>query len=362
MIIPELPDYLTSLGGEDYKGYIIGLFTITAGLSRPFSGKLTDKVGRIPVMVIGAFTCFIIGFIYPLVTTAFGFLLLRFLHGFSTGFKPTGTVAYIADLVPANKRGEAMGLTGMFGTTGVSLGYYIGSPIAQTYSLEVLFYCSSISAIISVLILVRMKETLQNREKFNLSHLKIGREDIYEPTVILPTLIMILSYFSFGTVLTLIPDFSKHLGLENKGAFVGVFTASSILVRFFAGKASDKYGRPIVLIVAMSLFLISMVMVGFATEPILFFSGSVVFGLAMGMNSPTIFAWTTDLSPEKYRGRGMSTVFIGLEIGIMSGSFYSAWIYDNNPSNFPVAFISAAVMVIIALFFLIMEIRKKSNT
>ena len=53
MIIPELPAYLTSIGGEDYKGLIISLFTLTAGISRPFSGKLADTIGRIPVMVFG---------------------------------------------------------------------------------------------------------------------------------------------------------------------------------------------------------------------------------------------------------------------------------------------------------------------
>ena len=57
MIIPELPDYLTSLGGAEYKGLIIGLFTLTAGLARPLSGKLTDTVGRVPVMIIGTIVC-----------------------------------------------------------------------------------------------------------------------------------------------------------------------------------------------------------------------------------------------------------------------------------------------------------------
>ena len=58
MIIPELPDYLASLGGREYIGYIIALFTLTAGLSRPFSGKLTDHIGRIPVMAFGSIVCF----------------------------------------------------------------------------------------------------------------------------------------------------------------------------------------------------------------------------------------------------------------------------------------------------------------
>ncbi|MFB0908979.1 MAG: MFS transporter, partial [Spirosomataceae bacterium] len=100
MLIAELPDYLTSLGGEDYKGLIISLFTVTAGLSRPFSGRLTDRIGRVPVMAFGSLVCFVCGFFYPLVTTVYPFLLLRLVHGFSTGFKPTGTAAYIADIVP----------------------------------------------------------------------------------------------------------------------------------------------------------------------------------------------------------------------------------------------------------------------
>jgi len=57
MMIPELPGFLTKLGGAEYKGLIIALFTLMAGISRPFSGKLTDTVGRVPVMIFGSLVC-----------------------------------------------------------------------------------------------------------------------------------------------------------------------------------------------------------------------------------------------------------------------------------------------------------------
>ncbi|HEY1055736.1 MAG TPA: MFS transporter, partial [Emticicia sp.] len=57
MLIPELPDYLSKLGGAESKGLIISLFTLTAGLSRPFSGRLTDRIGRVPVMAFGSLVC-----------------------------------------------------------------------------------------------------------------------------------------------------------------------------------------------------------------------------------------------------------------------------------------------------------------
>ncbi|MCC7246549.1 MAG: MFS transporter, partial [Saprospiraceae bacterium] len=127
MMIPELPSYLTSLGGGEHKGWIIALFTITAGLSRPFSGKLTDTIGRMPVMYIGVGACIVCSLCYPLLPFVSGFFLLRFLHGFSTGFKPTGTTAYVADIVPADRRGEAMGFMGICMNVGASSSPMLGS-------------------------------------------------------------------------------------------------------------------------------------------------------------------------------------------------------------------------------------------
>ena len=143
MLIPELPAYLTSLGGAEYKGLIISLFTVTAMLSRPFSGKLADKIGRIPLMMFGAAVCLICSLVYPVASTVFGFLLLRLVHGFSTGFTPTGAAAYLSDIVPISKRGEAMGIVGTAGTLGMASGPAIGGALANNVGLDAMFYCSS---------------------------------------------------------------------------------------------------------------------------------------------------------------------------------------------------------------------------
>ncbi|MEQ8926186.1 MAG: MFS transporter [Fulvivirga sp.] len=359
MIIPELPSFLTKLGGEDYKGFIISLFTLTAGLSRPFSGKLTDKVGRIPVMVFGAAVCFALGFIYPFVTTIFGFFVLRLVHGFSTGFKPTGTVAYVADVVPIKKRGEAMGIAGFFGTTGMAFGPSLGSKITLLYSIDVMFYASSVLAILSILILVGMKETLENKETLRWSHLQITRHDVYEPSALPPSIVMALTVFSFGIVLTVIPDFSDHLGITNRGHFFTIFTLSSLLVRIIAGKLSDKWGREPVLMLSTSSYIISLLVIGFSESVAQFFTGAVIYGLAVGMNSPTLFAWTADLSPDKSRGKAMATTFIALELGIMMGAILSGWTFSNNPANFPITFGMGALTASLALCYLVLRKRKQ---
>ena len=258
MLIPELPAYLTGLGGAEYKGLIIALFTLTAAISRPFSGKLTDTIGRVPVMAVGSLVCFLCGFLYPILTSVAGFLFLRLIHGFSTGFKPTATAAYVADLVPAGKWGEAMGVHGVCFSTGLAIGPAIGSAITANFSIDILFYCSSLFALFSIVILANMKETLNNKEQFKANHLKIKKNEIIEWQVLPAALIVLWSYISYGVILTVISDWSNHLGTSNKGLFFMVFTLSSLLIRFVAGKVSDRYGRTLILKISLAILLISL--------------------------------------------------------------------------------------------------------
>ena len=361
MILPELPDYLASLNGQEYLGLVVSLFTLSAAVSRPFSGKLTDKWGRIPVMFIGACISGLAAMIYPLTTTVFGFLSIRLLHGFSAGFKPTGTSAYVADIIPANRRGEALGILSMFGTIGMASAPIFGSWIFLTYDINTLFYISSVFSIGSVLILFGMKETLKNKEPFKLALLKIGKADLYEPSVIPPSLIMMLTTFSFGTVITLSPDFSGFLGIHNKGLFFSFFTGSSLLVRFLGGKLSDHFGRILILRYSTLCLCISMIIIGFSTDSTSYFAGAFLFGIGYGLNSPTLFAWAVDLSPEKSIGRGISTLFIFLEVGIGVGSLISGSFYQGFTTRFPWLFMISSFFSFIAFIIVLTKKRRLLN-
>ncbi|WP_064198296.1 MULTISPECIES: MFS transporter [Emticicia] len=354
MLVPELPDYLTSLGGADYKGLIISLFTVTAGLSRPFSGRLTDRIGRVPVMAFGSLVCFVCGFFYPLVTAVYPFLFLRLVHGFSTGFKPTGTAAYIADIVPAHRRGEAMGMHGLMGSLGMAFGPALGSWIAATFSLNILFYTSSMFALISIAILYNMKETLpkEQQEKFTLNSLKITKADVFDSSVLPAAVVIFLTYFSYGAIVTLAPDLTKFVGLKNKGIFFMIYTLSSLFIRVVAGKFSDRNGRVSVLRWACMVLIIGMMLPAIANNVYTFVGSAILFGLALGVISPITQAWTIDLCEEENRGRALATMYISLEAGIGLGAFLSAMIYRNDASRFPIAFAAMGSFAIIALIYL----------
>jgi multidrug resistance protein len=361
MMIPELPAYLTSLGGAEYKGLIIALFTLMAGISRPFSGKLTDKVGRVPVMIIGSLVCVICSLLYPVLTNVSGFLILRFFHGFSTGFKPTATSAYAADVVHESRRGEALGALSIGYTLGMSVGPILGSWLVTAYSFNTMFYISSALALGSVIILYNVKETLSNPEKFNWEHIRIRKQEIFEKTAIKPALIMLLLCFSYGCTITLAPDLSDEVGIQNKGLFFAMFTITSLLVRLVANKSSDKHGRIIVLIYSVIILVISLVVLAFAHTVFTVMLGAAIFGLSWGTVGPTITAWTVDLCAFENRGRAIGSMYIALEAGIGSGAFFSAWIYQNQIALVPRAFLLSAFLAVIGLILLVIWRQKATQ-
>jgi len=335
MMIPELPNYLSSLGGAEYKGLIISLFTLTAAISRPFSGKLTDKWGRVPVMAIGSSVCVICGFLYPVLSSVSGFLLLRLVHGFSTGFKPTSTSAYVADIIPQKRWGEALGMHGLCFGIGGALGPALGSMIVNSYGMNVMFYSSSFLAFLSIIIVFNMKETLAVKEKLNKRMFYIGRNDIVDKNVFPAGIITFLSYTAFGLILTLIPDWSEHLGATNKGLFFTAYTVTSVLVRFGAGKVSDRHGRPKVIMAGLIITAVALFVISEGRNLQMLLAGAGIYGMGTGILSPAISAWTIDLSNPEHRGKAVATMYISMELGIGSGALLGGSYYNDQIMRIP---------------------------
>jgi MFS family permease len=355
MIIPELPGYLESVGGGDYKGLIIALFTITAMISRPFSGKMADTIGRIPVIMFGAIVCVICSLLYPALAFVAGILSIRLVHGFSTGFTPTGQTAYLADILPIERRGEGMGILGTASMLGMAGGAALGGTIGTFAGMSAVFYCSAAFALISVLILLNLKETLPDKQQLQFRVLNVKLEDLFEPRVIAPCVVMLLSAYAFGAVVTLIPDYSEVVGIKNKGLLFTYFTVASFSVRFIGGKFSDRWGRKPVLLASVTALIASMIIMAIAeTKTILIFS-MVIYGFAQGITSPTLLAWATDLSDPSRKARGVSSLYILMELGIGLGAFVSGLLYSNKDENLFTVFLVCGILGFIAVVYLLAE-------
>lgn len=358
LIMPELNNFITNLGGENKKGLIILLFSVSAAISRPFSGKIADVVGRKWVMYAGVICSFVICLCYSFVESITFFLVLRFLHGFSAGFAPTGATALLTDVIPEKSRGNAMGIWGTFISLGIGVGQSLGSWIYQAFGFDTLFMSAAFITCISFIMVSIATETLAKREKINVKHLRITWKDVFEPNVLPAAFVMYLTAICSGIIFVLTPDISGMLHIENKGFFFAFYVISTIVIRLLTSSVSDKIGRPQTLIIGVSILILSMILIATVHTTNAYIFAAIVFGFATGISSPTLFAWTADLSHKDRRGVGAGTLFLALEFGIISGSVITLFVYDNGPNGIYRAFLIGAGAAALAVVVLIFQVRK----
>lgn len=364
LILPELNNYISILDGADKKGLIITLFTISAAISRPFSGKLSDTIGRKKAIYLGIICSFFVMLIYPFSCSVLFFLILRFLHGFSAGFAPTGATALLTDLIPEKSRGHAMGIWGTFISLGIGVGQTLGSWIYLSFGFTILFLIGALFSLIAFILVFWIKETLVNQQKFNFKLLRISWKDVFEPNVLPAAFVMLLSAMCSGMIFVLTPDLSTYLGISNKGFFFGIYVIATILIRLLTSSLSDRIGREKTLLIGCFILVISMLLVGTSNSIVSYIFAAIIFGIATGITSPTMFAWTADLSHKDRRGVGAGTMFIALEFGIMFGALLTLVSYDSTKSTIFLTFLIGAIMATIACIYLIVIIarKQKANT
>ncbi len=252
-----------------------------------------------------------------------------------------------------------MGVLGICSSVGSSAAPPLGSWLVTSFGINSMFYLSSVLALISMLILIRLPETLDSKVKFRLPHLKVGAQDIFDPLALPAALVMITCYFSYGVLLTLAPDLSDRLHIGNRGVYFTLFTLASICTRFFAGKIADRIGRVPVIKASIFIIIISMLLFSHAVSPTMFYLGSIAFGFGVGIFFPALTAWTIDLGDVHKRGRALATMYIALEIAIGGGALVSGSLVGNHVERLPVMFYFSAFVCVIGLIYLYKVDRNK---
>jgi len=138
MIIPLLPFYVKSLGGDGVNvlgmhfgigiimGFIVASFTVAQLISAPMWGRFSDRVGRRPTLLIAlgasAIAYLIFGFAHSLLVL----FLSRLVQGAGGG--TVGVIqAYVADSTDPKDRARALGWLSATTNLGVALGPVLGS-------------------------------------------------------------------------------------------------------------------------------------------------------------------------------------------------------------------------------------------
>jgi MFS transporter, DHA1 family, multidrug resistance protein len=149
-----LPRYLKE--NSSFSPLQIGsLFTaqiIVAALTKPIMGRISDKYGRIQVIVggllLGGTTTLFLGF----TTNYIIIMVLITLFGLSLATVTASTGAFVADLSKASNRGSAMGMLSTIMDIGQSLGPIVTGMLVSAYLFRVAFGSVGIFMIVASLI------------------------------------------------------------------------------------------------------------------------------------------------------------------------------------------------------------------
>ena len=102
-MLPVLPRYVHGPldGGNIAVGVVIGSYAITGLLLRPVAGRLADRRGRKPTVLVGSLLVAVAGFLYLLPLGIAGLIVARLVLGAGEGTVFTAGSAWIVDLAPA---------------------------------------------------------------------------------------------------------------------------------------------------------------------------------------------------------------------------------------------------------------------
>ena len=113
MTIPTIPLYVEKMGGnEQLMGLVVGIFTFSALLIRPYAGLAVDSKGRKKLYLFGLAVFVISVGSYGLIQSLLLLFMMRIVQGLGWGFSTTASGTIVTDLVPPRRRGEGMGISG----------------------------------------------------------------------------------------------------------------------------------------------------------------------------------------------------------------------------------------------------------
>ncbi|WP_433169508.1 MFS transporter [Kribbella sp. CA-247076] len=157
VVVLALPDMMAGAGlsadelqraAPIISGFLLGYIAVL-----PLIGRIADVVGRTPVLV-GALVLFAVGSLITAGAYDLSLIVLgRFLQGVGGGGLVPATLALVADLWPADRRGLPLGVVGAVQELGSVLGPLLGALVLAVADWRYIFWLNLVVAVVLAVLL-----------------------------------------------------------------------------------------------------------------------------------------------------------------------------------------------------------------
>jgi len=352
----------------------IGLIASIAGfagiLSSIISGKLSDMIGRKPVILAGYFSYPLVCMILLISPYRVSFYLVEILRMITTGMYFTADYALISDVIPPARRGIAMGI---WQSIALSLGAIIDQIVTvgmiyNRFGIEVYLVLVALFQIIGgLIVLLFVNETKHQdakpasiRTRGHLSEVHL--QSPFHLSSLHFSVPLLLYLFSSGFRALgqsmLMPLFSIYLmGIgasitEMSMVFALAWVVQLIAPTFF-GTLSDKIGRKRLLLAGIIIEGISYVSFISATSFPQVLLARLVENLGLSIVTPVGIAFLTDFLVPSERGFGIGFYQSILRIdsaasGVLGGTLAQFYGFS---MIFTIAAVASTISALIIFFF-----------
>lgn len=337
MVYTIISAYSIKIGATlSIAGVVSGIFSISALVSRPFSGLVSDRYNKKRLFVASTLAIAIAFLGYSVSSNISILMFFRIFHGAAFALSGTASIALISELVPKSRLAEGLGYFGVSQMISRIVGPSMGAYIQDIFGYNTLFYCIATLHIIALLVLLVLpyKFDKQRQQK----KAKIALIDLVA--------IEVLVYAAIGGVFSLgngvINSFLVLMGAKRAISNISLYfmvNASAVAVaRLFAGRQADQ--SSITSIVNVSLFCAAtaalLLSFGYSLAPIIY--AAVLMGIGLAGGQVSLQAECIRAVDEKRSGIAVSTFYIGADVGNGIGPMIGGAI--SNRFNYGAMFLS----------------------
>jgi MFS family permease len=237
-ITPVLPRFVTSdLGLGNFEvGLVVGIFSVSAILTRPLAGRLGNIAGRRWLMLAGSLLAAISIASYGTASGLWMLLGLRLITGVAEGFFYTGATTLVSDLAPEHRRGEAISLFSVAIWIGNGLGPAVGQVTYRAAGANASFLLAAAFSGLALVLSLAVPQMRVPHVEGEARPPLIGRQGLA------PGFVLALSIAGTTAFNAYVPLYADHLHL-GQVEFVFILYAVIVLgVRIFFARLPDQWG------------------------------------------------------------------------------------------------------------------------
>ncbi len=321
-----LPLYIQHLGGREGQiGTIMAMYTMAAICCQPAVGPLVDRFGRKPFILLGACLATAVSLAFAF-TTSLGwhFYLLRFLQGVAFACFMTSNLTLLADLVPASRRAEAVGIFGVSGLMTIALAPAVGETLLRAWGFLALFL-GGILLGLGTLVVCLLTEVPRPMAVPVSRGLGPGFWRTFTP--------VLTAAFQFGlansVVFVFLPPFARQVGLPRIGPFYVVYSLMAVAVRFCGGQLADRLERRQVILPSLVALSVGVTLFAGLHSTWLLVVIAFINGIAHGFVFPATSAMAFDRAPSGARGKALAVFNMAMLAGGAVGAIGFGWLAES---------------------------------